>query len=132
MERSMKPHWMLTHSSKVSFTYAAYITVFGLLLALLLTVLGETFFSNTQAFRIPTFFGLLSIGVAAVLLAAGLYLWLGMIFFLLKFDQRSLISKCALMPLFLLGTTVTATLYYFLVYREASRGGGPSPMASNS
>jgi hypothetical protein len=85
------------------------------------TAFSMTVYRDVESFRVPTLVGVLFISLVAILFAAGLYFWLGMLFFLLKFDRRSVISKCALFPLLLLGTTLTATIYYFLVYREIAR-----------
>jgi amino acid transporter len=128
MNPDIMSHWILSRRLRRSFGYAAYITIFGLLVVFITTVLSMTIYRDVETFRVPTLVGLLFILLVAVLFAASLYFWLGMMLFLLKFDRRSVLSKCALFPLFLLGTTLTATIYYFLVYREIGRQADqPSP-----
>jgi hypothetical protein len=119
--------WILSRRLRTSFTYAAYITIFGLLAGFALTVLSMTVYRDVETFPVPTLVGVLLISLVAILFAASLYFWLGMMFFLLKFDRRSVLSKCALFPLFLLGTTLTASIYYFLVYREIGRQADQPP-----
>jgi len=57
--------------------------------------------------------------LVGIMLATGIYLLSGMVYFLFRYDLRSLISKCLLLALFVIGTTLTATLYFFFVYRQA-------------
>lgn len=83
--------------------------------------LDATLFRDTD--RIPiglwTFFPFMLL--VALLMGIGVYLCLGMLFFMFRHDKRHRLFKCLLTPLFILGTTVTAVIYYFSVYRPSIR-----------
>ncbi len=121
MNPNITPHWILSRRLRRSFTYAAYITIFGLLAGFVETILSMTVLRDFETMKISMAAFILFFVAVTILLAAGFYLWVGMMFFLFKVDRRSLFSKCLLLPFFIIGNTLTATLYYFFVYREIGR-----------
>jgi hypothetical protein len=100
--------------------WSAYITIIGQLVALIVTLLSATVYRDVESTRISLSLAVLFIGFVIFVLAGTIFLWFFMFVFLLKYDQRSAISKFSLIVAFLLGTSLTAVLYYFLVYKELS------------
>ncbi len=103
------------------FFYTAYTTIVGLICSVFASFLVPMWLADRESIKVSMNAGVAFIGVVTVLLAAGAYILLGMVFFLFKYDRRPMFSKCLLLPAFLFGTSLTATLYYFLVYRKFVR-----------
>ena len=118
MRENVDSHWIASPRTRRSLSYAAYVTVFGLVCVLATMVLAVTLFRDVESMKTSVFVGVLFIGLVVVLFAGTIDLWFCMLIFLLKYDHRSAFSKCLLLLGFFFGTSLTATLYYFLVYRD--------------
>jgi hypothetical protein len=103
------------------FTIAAYITIIGIVGVLLATVFAKSLpDGHTVPIRMPTF--VVFFVAVAIMIAAGVYLWIGMLYFLLKVDRRSLLSKVIWLLALLFFNSWAAVVYFFAVYRgRASR-----------
>jgi len=112
---------LATSRTLKSFTVAAYITVIGIGGVLLTTVFAKTLpDGHAIPIRMPTF--VVFFVAVAIMLAAGVYLWIGMLYFLLKVDRRSPLSKIIWLLALLFFNAWAATVYFFAVYRgRASR-----------
>jgi hypothetical protein len=114
--------WLLSRRGAKSLSIAAWTTISSWILMVLGTLyLDSTLFRDTD--RIPI--GLLTFSLfmllVALLMGIGVYLFLAMLFFMFRHDKRPRLFKYLLTPLFILGTTVTAVIYYFSVYRPSIR-----------
>ena len=104
-----------------SFSVAAYITLIGIGGVLLGTVFARTLADgHSVPIRMPTF--VVFFAVVAIMLAAGVYLWIGMLYFLLKIDRRSRLSKIIWLLALLFFNTWAAAVYFFTVYRGLATG----------
>ncbi|MGD0404837.1 MAG: hypothetical protein ABSB66_16765 [Candidatus Acidiferrales bacterium] len=104
-----------------SFSVAAYITLIGIGGVLLATVFARTLADgHSVPIRMPTF--VVFFAVVAIMLAAGVYLWIGMLYFLLKIDRRSRLSKIIWLLALLFFNTWAAAVYFFTVYRGLATG----------
>jgi hypothetical protein len=121
MHEGIDSLWITSPRARTSLSYAAYIAVLGLFCVLTAMVLAVTLFRDVESMKTTMFVGVLFIALVCGLFAGTIYLWLCMLVFLLKYDKRSALSKCILFLAFVLGTSLTATLYYFFVYRELAR-----------
>src|SRR6266478_5362809 len=102
MHEDIDSDWIASRRVRTSLSYAAYITVFGLLCVLTAIILAGTVFRDVESMKTTMFVGVLFIGLVCLLFAGTIYLWLCMLFFLLKYDKRSSLSKCFLFVAFLL------------------------------
>lgn len=117
MGEKPKPSWTLTTGARKTLRVAAFMTILGLGLSLLATFLGVIVFPDVE--RVPA--GMLPVALficlVAACLVAAFYLCLGMVFFMFTADRRPVVWKCLLFLAFLVGSSVTASLYYLVVYR---------------
>ena len=121
MNRIRLASWIVTTRAEKSFLIAACIDVFLISLSFLETALWKAYFPGVERISIgvPTFVVLA--GSVVIAFAAAAYIWLGMLLFMFKIDRRPVVSKCLLFIAFVFGTWVTATVYYFKVYRPFVR-----------
>jgi hypothetical protein len=102
-----------------SFAIAAYITLAGMGAVLIAAVFAQTLpDGHSVPIRTPIF--VLIFVAVAIMLAAGLFLWIGMLYFLLKIDRRSPLSKIAWLVVLLIFNSWAATVYFFTVYRRVA------------
>jgi hypothetical protein len=100
-----------------SFTITAYITVIGIGAVLFATVFAKSLpDGRTLQIRTPTFIAFFV--AVAIVLAAGVYLWIGMLYFLLKVDRSSPLSKVIWLLALLFFNSWAAAVYFFAVYRK--------------
>jgi hypothetical protein len=109
-----------------SFTIATYITIAAIVTVLLGIVVSGTSLPGQswqiKSFTSPALILFLALyGVVATMIAAGFYLWFGMLYFLLRFDRRSTWSKVAWFLTLLAFNSWAATVYFFAIYRTACK-----------
>jgi hypothetical protein len=124
MATELRRSWVISKPVARSFSLAAPVTVFGIALSVLGAVLGETLFRDLGTVPISLFTFVLLFAYVVMMLAIGVYLWAGMLFFLFRVDRRHVLSKCLWVVGFLVGTSLTAALYYFRVYRPLLQSHG--------
>jgi hypothetical protein len=107
---------LLSPKTLRSFTVAAYITLASIGAVLIAAAFAQTLpDGHSIPIRTPIF--VVIFVVVAIMLAAGLYLWIGMLYFLLKIDGRSTQSEIAWLIVLLIFNSWAATVYFFAAYR---------------
>jgi hypothetical protein len=107
---------LLSPKTLRSFNVAAYITLVSIGAVLIATLFARTL-PDDHSIPISKPIFLVIYVVVAIMLAAGLYLWIGMLYFLLKIDRRTPLSKIAWLVVLLIFNSWAATVYFFAVYR---------------
>jgi hypothetical protein len=93
-----------------------YITLVGIGAVLIATAFSQTLSDgHSVPTRTPIF--VLTFVAVTIMLAGGLFLWIGMLYFLLTIDRRSPLSKIAWLVVLLIFNSWAATVYFFAVYR---------------
>jgi hypothetical protein len=122
MATELRRSWITSKPMARSFSLAAPITVFGIALSLLAGVLGGIVLGDFGTVPVSLFTFIVAFAYITILLATSFYLWAGMLFFMFRVDRRRVLSKCLWLLGFLIGTSLTAALYYFKVYRPLLQG----------
>jgi hypothetical protein len=100
------------------FKAAFILTALGFLLEISVALFQpEGTYTFGSALMTQLLFWLLFV-IVAILVVAGFFLWVGMLYFLIKYDGRSAFRKTVWFLVCLFGVSFGAALYYWFVYRR--------------
>ncbi len=118
MKDDQQKPWITSKYATALFLIAAWVTAISFIAVATLTTMDVAQALDVEDWHV----GIRTFWIVFCLLATSivlqLYLWLGMMWFLIRYDKNSCLAKGLWMVLVLCGMSYGAAIYYFVSYRR--------------